>query len=46
MNNIFSMIIAIILLIGLIAFNIVAIFIDNIDEYLRKLEETEDMNDD
>ena len=38
MNSILSTIIAIILLIGLIAFNIVAIFIDNIDDYLEKLE--------
>lgn len=38
MNSIISTIIAIILLIGLIAFNIVAIFIDNIEEYLEKVE--------
>ena len=38
MNSILSTIIAIILLIGLIVFNIVAIFIDNIEEYLEKVE--------
>lgn len=38
MNSILSTIIAIILLLGLIAFTIIAIFIKDIDRYLEELE--------